>query len=99
MAGPRDGAIACHRARVQIRHTVDEMPTPALRAHLGAHGLGIVQIVQVPITLQRPRRSVGCPLSKCRPVSPSRRDSSATSCRGEILPCMAEPTEPLSLDA
>jgi hypothetical protein len=35
---------------VQIRHTVDvkaDTIVPALRTHLDAHGLGVVQIVQV----------------------------------------------------
>jgi hypothetical protein len=48
--GPVNAVAGSARARVQIRHTVDvkvETIVPALRAHLDAHGLGVVQIVQV----------------------------------------------------
>ena len=48
--GPVNAVAGNARARVQIRHTVDvkaEAIVPALRAHLDAHDLGVVQIVQV----------------------------------------------------
>jgi acetylornithine deacetylase/succinyl-diaminopimelate desuccinylase-like protein len=48
--GPVNAVAGNARARVQIRHTVDvkaETIVPALRAHLDAQGLGVVQIVQV----------------------------------------------------
>ncbi len=48
--GPVNAVAGNARARLQIRHTVDvkvETIVPALRAHLDAHGLGVVQIVQV----------------------------------------------------
>ena len=48
--GPVNAVAGSARARVQIRHTVDvkaETIVPALRTHLDAHGLRVVQIVQV----------------------------------------------------
>jgi hypothetical protein len=49
-AGRRRLVAGNARTRVQVRYTVDvkaETIVPVLRAHLDAHGLGVVQIVQL----------------------------------------------------